>query len=87
MTLRRETFRARGDELVERVRRLIHEGNVRRIILKHDGHILMEVPVTIGVAAIIVAPVLAAIGAIAVAAGEVTVEVERSDDGASSPPP
>ncbi len=86
MTLRRESFQAKGDELVEKVRHLIHEGNVRRIIIKHNGHTVMEIPVTIGVAAVIIAPVLAAIGAIAVALGEATVEVERSDDGAGSAP-
>ncbi len=84
MTLRRESFQAKGDELGEKVRHLIHEGNVRSIIIKHDGHTVMEIPVTIGVAAVSIAPVLAAIGAIAVAIGEATVEVERGENGGGS---
>jgi hypothetical protein len=65
------------------VKELIHEGNVRRIVIKNDeGHTVMEIPVTAGVVAAIVAPVVAAIGAIAALANEWSIEVERPEPAA-----
>lgn len=86
MSIRKETIQAKGDEIVERVKHLVHEGNVRRIVIKHNGHTVIEIPVTVGVVAVIVAPVIAAVGAIAVAIGEATIEVERVDEGSAPPP-
>ncbi|WP_439657843.1 DUF4342 domain-containing protein [Lentzea sp. HUAS TT2] len=80
MTVQQETkvSKLRGEALVEKVRELIHEGNVRRLILKNDkGHTVMEIPVTAGVVAAIAAPVVTAIGAVAAIASEWTIEVER----------
>jgi len=74
-----ESMKLRGSELTDKVKELLHEGNVRRIIIKHEGHTVLEIPVTVGVVAVIVAPVLAAIGAIAVLLAEYTIEVERVD--------
>jgi len=85
MSIRKETFHEKGEAIVERVKRLVHEGNVRRIVIKHNGHVVMEIPVTIGVVAIIFAPVIAAVGAIAVAIGEATIEVERVDEPGAPP--
>lgn len=77
---RQSTLRLRGQEFVDKVKELIHEGNVRRIVIKNDeGHIVMEIPVTAGVVAAVVAPVLAAIGAIAALASEWSIEVERPE--------
>ena len=69
----------RGQELVARVKELIHQGNVRRIRVKNDeGHTVMEIPVTAGVVAAIAAPVVTAIGAIAALAKDWTIEVDHT---------
>jgi len=73
------TDQLRGQALVAKVKEAIHEGNVRRIVVKNDqGHAVLEIPVTAGVVAAIAAPVVTAIAAIAALANEWTIEVERS---------
>jgi hypothetical protein len=72
-----ESFKVAGEQLVDAVKRLLHEGNVRRVIIKHDGHTVVEFPLTVGVIGAVLAPVLAAVGAIAAALKECTIEVER----------
>ena len=72
-----ESFRVAGQQLVDAVKKLVHEGNVRRVIIKHDSHTIAEFPLTIGVIGAVLAPMLAAIAAIAAAVKECTVEVER----------
>ncbi|WP_372666695.1 DUF4342 domain-containing protein [Amycolatopsis kentuckyensis] len=75
-TQRAERFR--GQALVARVKELIHQGNVRRIRVKNDeGHTVLEIPVTAGVVAVIAAPVVTAVGAIAALAKEWTIEVDH----------
>ncbi len=67
-----------GRDLVEKVRMLIHEGNVRRIIIKDEqGHTFMEIPVTFAAIGVIAAPVLAAVAAVSVLVTKFTVVVER----------
>jgi hypothetical protein len=74
-----EEIKVAGHELVETVKKLIHQGNVTRIIIKNDqGHVFMEVPVTVAAIGVIFAPVLAAVAAIAAMAGKFTVVVEKS---------
>jgi hypothetical protein len=73
-----ESFRVAGQQLVDAVKKLVHEGNVRRVIIKHDGQTIAEFPLTIGVIGAVLAPMLAAIAAIAAAVKECTVEVERT---------
>lgn len=85
-TGKRETIRLRGEAFVEKVKELLHEGNVRRIIIRNEaGHTVMEIPVTAGVLAAIVAPVVTAVGAIAALANDWTIEVQHreppTDDG------
>jgi Domain of unknown function (DUF4342) len=64
--------------LVDKVKELVHQGNVRRIIIKDsDGKTVMEVPVTVGVVGFLLAPTIAAVGAIAAVAADYTIEVER----------
>jgi hypothetical protein len=80
-----EQFEVAGDKLVETVKNLIHEGNVRRIILKReDGSSLLEIPVNAGLVGlaltVAIAPVLLAIGAIAAVVSQVTLVVERRKD-------
>jgi hypothetical protein len=73
-----EQFRIDGDELLAKVRQLIHEGNVRRIIIRNDkGHTLVELPLTVGVIGAALLPVLAAVGAIAAIATDCELVVER----------
>jgi len=74
-----ESFKVAGQQLVDAVKRLVHEGNVRRVIIKHEGHTIAEFPLTIGVIGAVLAPMLAAIAAIAAAVKECTVEVERME--------
>ena len=77
----KEEFRVRGEELVEKVKQLIHEGNVRRIIIKdEDGKVYLELPVTFGVIGAIFAPMLAAVGAIAAMVAHLKVEVVRDEE-------
>lgn len=74
-------FFVTGEELLGKVRELIHEGNVRKIIIKNEkGETYLEIPVTIGVIGAILAPVFAAIGALAALAANFTIVVERKDD-------
>ncbi|HRJ05993.1 MAG TPA: DUF4342 domain-containing protein [Candidatus Saccharibacteria bacterium] len=75
---RKEEFKVNGEELLGKVKQLINEGNVRRIIIKNkDGKQLVEFPLTIGVVGAVLAPVLAAVGAIAALVTECTIVVER----------
>jgi len=79
-----EELTVTGQELVERVRKLVAEGNVRRLIIrKPDGESLLEIPLTAGVVAggavTIIAPVLAALGALAALLTEFKIEVVRTD--------
>jgi hypothetical protein len=73
-----EEFRVNGDALVSKIKEILHEGNVRRIIIKNEkGEVLIEVPMTIGVVGAIVLPVWAALGAIAALAANLTIVVEK----------
>jgi len=72
-----EELNATGDELINRVKGVVTEGNVRRIIIKQDDRTLVELPLTIGVVGVLLAPQLAAIGAIAALVTRCTIAVER----------
>jgi hypothetical protein len=75
-----EEFKITGDELLAKFKELVHEGNVRRLIIKSDSGItLLEVPLTIGVIGAALLPVLAAVGALAAVATDCTIVVERRD--------
>jgi hypothetical protein len=75
-----EEFKITGDEMLAKVRELVHEGNVRRLIIKSESGItLLEVPLTIGVIGAALLPVLAAVGALAAVATDCTIVVERRD--------
>ena len=75
-----ESVTAAGHQVIETVKKLIHEGNVRRISIKQDGRTIAEFPLTFGVVGAALAPVLAAAGAIAALATDCTIEFERDDD-------
>jgi repressor of nif and glnA expression len=74
-----EQFKVAGKDLAGKVRELIHEGNVRRIILKNEsGHTLFEIPVTVAAIGVVAAPVLAAVAALAAMISMGTIVVERT---------
>ena len=76
-----EEFKVRGEDLVAKVKEILHEGNIRRVIIKDEsGHTMIEVPLTLGVVGILLLPVWAAIGALAALAANLTVVVEKVDD-------
>ena len=76
--VRTEEFHVSGDTLVAKIKELVQEGNVRRVVLKNEeGKILVEFPLTLGVVGAVLAPQLAAIGAIAALVTRCTVVVEK----------
>lgn len=87
----REEFRVDGEELLAKVKELVKQGNIRRIIIKNkDGKTLIELPLTLGVAGVaaltLVAPVLAAVGALAALVTECSIIVERDDASSADKP-
>ena len=80
---RNEKYTVSGDELVEKIKQLVHDGNIRRLRLIHQGKTVFDIPLTIGAPAaaaiILAAPMLAAIGAFAAIVTECTIEVEKVD--------
>jgi len=74
----KEEFTVSADNLIEKVKELLHEGNVTRIIVKDDkGKVLLEIPATIGVIGVVLAPWLAALGVIAALATNCKIVVEK----------
>lgn len=83
MTAHTEEHRVSGEGLVAKVKELIHEGNVRRIIVKNEeGRTLLEIPLTVGVVGAVFLPVLVALGAIAALAKSYTLVVEKQEPAA-----
>lgn len=77
----KESFSLHGENLLKKVKELIAEGNVRKItITDKSGKELMTFPLTIGVVGVLLAPVLAAVGALAALVGECAITVEREDN-------
>jgi hypothetical protein len=77
---RREEYKVRGEKIVAKIRELLHEGNVRHVVIKNDeGKTLIEFPVTVGVAGALLVPVWAAIGALAALVANCKIEVERGE--------
>ena len=76
-----EKFTVSGSQIVDKVKQLIHEGNIRKVRLLHEGRTVLEIPLSIGAPAaalgIMMAPILAAIGAFAALVTECTIEVEK----------
>ena len=79
-----ESFKADSETVVEKVKEVIHAGNVRRVVVKHDGRTVAEFPLTIGVVGAVLAPVAAAIGALVALLKDCTIDVERTDTDAAS---
>jgi predicted regulator of Ras-like GTPase activity (Roadblock/LC7/MglB family) len=74
-------FKVKGEELVEKIKQLLHEGNIRRIIIKdEDGKVYLEIPVTFGLVGVLLAPTIAALGAIAAMVANLKVEVIKMEE-------
>jgi hypothetical protein len=81
-TQHKSEFKVTAEELLEKIKELIHEGNVRKIIIKNEkGETYLEIPVAIGLIGAILAPVFAAVGALAALAANFSIEVERKEEG------
>ena len=80
----KEKFTVSGSQIVDKVKQLIHEGNIRKVRLLHEGRTVLEVPLSIGAPAtaiaILATPVLAALGAFAALVTECTIEVEKIEE-------
>jgi len=78
-TVRTEEFQLDGDKILEKIKEILREGNIRRIIIKNeDGRALLDIPVTLGVVGAVLAPQLAAIGAVAALLTRCTLVVEKN---------
>ncbi len=79
-TATQEEFVVDSDHLIETVKQLFHEGNVTRIFIRdEEGRLLLDIPVAIGVIGLLIAPWLAALGAIAALVTKCTIVVERKE--------
>jgi D-aminopeptidase len=72
-----DSFKAGGENVIGKLKTIIHEGNVRRVVIQHEGRTVAEFPLTAGVVGVFLAPVLAAIGALVALLQECTIQVER----------
>ena len=73
-----ETIEVKGTELLKKIQELVAEGNVRQVRVRQDGRVLAQFPLTAGVVGLLMAPALAAIGAIAALVSDCTIDVERA---------
>jgi Domain of unknown function (DUF4342) len=79
--MNKNEFKVSGEELLKKVKEIVKEGNVRRILIKNDkGKTFIEIPVTIGILGALAAPIFVAVGAIAALASKFTVEVVKIDE-------
>ncbi|MEA3442241.1 MAG: DUF4342 domain-containing protein [Chloroflexota bacterium] len=80
----KEQFTVSGSQLVEKIKQLVHQGNIRRVRLLHQGRPLIDIPLTVGApvaaATVLTAPVLAAVAAIAALVTECTIQVEKVEE-------
>lgn len=75
-----ESFKVEGENVADKIKSLIHEGNVRRVIVQHQGRTIAEFPLTAGVVGTVLAPVLAAVGALVALLKDCTIQIERLSD-------
>ncbi|MDQ2886508.1 MAG: DUF4342 domain-containing protein [Chloroflexota bacterium] len=76
----REEIHVQGTDLADKVKEIIHEGNARRIIIRQGEHVVLELPLTVGVIGTLLAPWLAAVGAVGALVANCTIEVIRTED-------
>lgn len=82
-----ESFKGDANAVAEKLKAVVHEGNVRRVIVDHNGRTVAEFPLTAGVVGIVLAPVLAAVAAIVALLKDCTIKIERVDDDMKQQPP
>jgi hypothetical protein len=75
-----ETIETTGEQVLAKIKQLIAEGNVRRVRIRQKDHLIAEFPLTIGVVGAVIAPVLAAVGALAALLTECSIDVERTKE-------
>jgi len=76
-----EEFHVSGEELISKIKELVHEGNIRRVIIQNEkGNTLIDIPLSLGMVGVFLAPQLAAVGAIAALISKGTIIVERADE-------
>jgi hypothetical protein len=75
-----EELQVVGEQLLARVKELVHQGNVRRVIIKQEGRTILEIPLTVGVAGVVLAPIWAAVGVLGALIAQCSIEVIRSDN-------
>jgi Domain of unknown function (DUF4342) len=80
----KESFKVAGSQLLDAVKTLVHEGNVRHVTIKQGARTVAEFPLTVGVVGTVLAPMLAAVGALAAVLSDCTIEVERTVDPAAA---
>jgi hypothetical protein len=80
-----ESFKAEGANVLEKIKELIRKGNVRRVLIEHQGKTVAEFPVTAGVVGVLLAPMVAAIGALVALLQDCTIHIERTDAPEDSP--
>jgi hypothetical protein len=83
----REKLEGTTDQILAQIRKLIDEGNVRRVLVKQRGRVVAELPLTVGVVGTVIAPVAAAIGALTAVLADCTIEVEKTQAAAEATPP
>jgi hypothetical protein len=82
-----ESIKGDANMMADTLKGIVHEGNVRRVVVKHNGRTVAEFPLTAGVVGAVIAPVLAAVAAIVALLKDCTIEVERVDDVTKPEPP
>jgi hypothetical protein len=83
----RETIQAQGGQMIDQLKRLVHEGNIRRIVIKQGARTVAEFPLTLGVVGVVLGPVFAAVGVLAALLTECTIEIERDERAVLAVPP
>jgi len=79
-----ESFKAEGSNVIEKLKDILKEGNVRRVVIEHEGRTVAEFPLTFGVVGVVLAPVFAAIAAVVAIVKDCTIKVERGAPTAGS---
>jgi hypothetical protein len=74
-----ESFKADSEAALDKLKALIHEGNVRRVVVQHEGRTVAEFPLTAGIVGAVLAPIVAAIGALVALLKDCTIQIERED--------
>jgi hypothetical protein len=74
-----QSVKVEGESLLGKLKDLIHEGNVRRIVVQHEGRTVAEFPLTAGVVGVVIAPVLAAVGALVALLKDCTIRIEQEE--------